>query len=114
GHQAGVKWLLAHGADPHKNDRYARNAFVWAESGPGFECLPLLKGGDELAPTESAASDAPGLAILKAAADQLPDGVSLMLHIQVKTPSVTRIEKAYYPSGCDYLLSLDLARNQVT
>ena len=116
GHQPAVKWLMQHGADPHQPDKYDRNAFLWAESGPGFDCLPILEGRDEHPePVGEASPDAPGIGQLREAADKLPEGTSLVLTIQIRTPPVTRIEKAYYANAtCHYILSIDLNRGQVT
>ncbi|HUG70366.1 MAG TPA: SMI1/KNR4 family protein [Pirellulaceae bacterium] len=115
GSKGGVRWLIEHGADVHKQDRYRRDAFIWAENGPGFECLPLLQGrNEEQAPTGNASPDAWGIAALSQAAAELPDGHGLMVSIQIKSPPVTRIEKAYYNETCHYRLSIDVRGDKVT
>ena len=114
GHQEGVRWLIARGADVHKPDKYQRTAFVWAENGPGFACLPILEGKTKPAASRPASPDAPGLAALREAAAGLEAGETLRLAIQIKSPPVTRIEKAYYPTECHYLLTMDLGGPQVT
>jgi len=115
GHQEAVKWLLAHGADPRKNDKYRRNALLWAESGPGFECLPLLEGKEESEPSREPLPDVPGLVQLTEEAGKLPAGTGLVLSLQIKSPPVTRIEKTYYPlAGCHYRLTIDVRGQHVT
>lgn len=112
--QDAVKWLMKHGADPHQADKYRRTAFIWAEHGPGFSCLPILEGRDEIPPPEGEPSpNAAGIPTLKAAADQLPQGLDIMITIQIQTPAVTRVEKAY-GADCHYRLTLYVRRPQVT
>lgn len=114
GSQDAVKWLMKHGADPHQADKYRRTAFIWAEHGPGFSCLPILEGRDEIPPPAGEPSpDAAGIAILKAAADQLPQDLDIMITIQIRTVAVTRVEKAY-GADCHYRLTLYVRRPQVT
>lgn len=114
GSRDAVKWLIKHGADPHQADKYRRTAFIWAEHGLGFSCLPILEGRDEIPPPAGEPSpDAAGIAILKAAADQLPQDLDIMITIQIQTPAVTRVEKAY-GEDCHYRLTLYVRRPQVT
>jgi hypothetical protein len=114
GNKEGVRWLIAHGADVQKPDRYQRTAFIYAETGPGFECLPILEGKDENAsPVGQPSPDAPGIGQLWQAAQQLAAGVGLTIGIQIKSPPVTRVEKAYY-NECHYLLWIDVRGNKVT
>jgi hypothetical protein len=113
GHQQGVRWLMQHGADPHKKDRYGRTAFVWAEAAPGCDCLPILKGQQEGEPAAEPLEENPAIVSLRQAAEQLPDNVGLILSIEIKSPPVTRVEKVYYQE-CHYILSVDVRRNQVT
>lgn len=114
GNKAAVKWLMDHGANPRKPDKYRRDAFVWAENGPGYECLPILEGRPEPQATGDASPDVPGIGILWEATARLPAQWGLALTIQIKTPPVTRIEKTYYPEECHYLLSIDICRKHVT
>jgi len=114
GNQEGVRWLIAQGADVRKADKYQRTAFIWAERGPGFACLPILEGKESRSAGRPAVPDVKGLAALKEAASHLEPGVTLRLSIQIKSPPVTRIEKAYYPIECHYALTMDLEGNQVT
>lgn len=113
GNKSAVKWLLEHGADPRKTDKFRRDAFVWAEKGQGFECLRILEGRPESDPNDNVSPDAPGIGMLWEAASQLPRECGLVLRIQIKTPPVTRVEKIYYPEECHYLLSIDLRHNHV-
>ena len=105
---------MDHGADPRKQDKYRRDAFVWAESGPGYECLPILEGRPEPQPTGNASPDAPGIGILWEAAAKLAPQWGLAVTLQIKTPPVTRIEKTYYPEECHYVLTIDVRRDHVT
>jgi hypothetical protein len=114
GKKEAVKWLIAHGADVQKPDKYQRTAFIWAESGPGYDCLPLLEGRDETGPARGEPSaDAEGIAILSQAAEELPAGHGLVVSIEIKSPPVTRVEKAYYHE-CHYRLSIDVRGDKVT
>ncbi|MFO1042602.1 MAG: ankyrin repeat domain-containing protein [Planctomycetaceae bacterium] len=114
GSREAVKWLMKHGADPHQADKYRRTAFIWAEHGLGFSCLPILEGRDEIPPPAGEPSpDAAGIAILKAAADQLPPDLDIMITIEVRTVAVTRVEKAY-GEDCHYRLTFYVRRPQVT
>lgn len=114
-HLGGVKWLLAHGADAEKKDKYGRTALIWAESHRDKTCRRLLLGQEEQPkPTGTATTDAPGFAELIEAASKLTEGVSLMVRVEFRTPSVTRQEKAYFPAGCHYILTFDVTRKQVT
>ena len=111
----GVKWLLAHGADANKADKYGRTPLIWAETHEDQTCRRLLLGQEgQPQPTGTAAADAPGFAALIEAESELPEGVSLMVQVQIKTPSVTRQEKLYFPEGCHYILTFDVTRKQVT
>jgi hypothetical protein len=113
GRKDAVQWLLAHGADVHKPDKYQRTAFMWAEHGPGYECLPLLEGRDENPPPPRAPlPDAPGIAALRYAAERLPDGQDILLSMQIKSPPVTRVEHAYYHE-CHYRLSVFVRGDKV-
>jgi hypothetical protein len=115
GSKEGVRWLIEHGADVHKQDRYQRDAFIWAENGPGFECLSLLQGRtEEATPAGDASPDAWGIAALSQAAEELPAGHGLMVSIQIKSPPVTRVEKVYYKKGFHYRLSIDVCGDKVT
>lgn len=114
GHQAAVKWLLEHGANPRQPDRFQRDAFLWAESGAGANCLPLLQPRTATAPTRAAAPDVPGIGLLAAAAQQLPSQTSLILSLEIKSPPETRVERAYGLPEYHYRLSIDLQRQQVT
>jgi hypothetical protein len=114
GDQEATRWLLAHGADPHKRDRYGRDAFVWAESAPGYDCLPILEGKESVATErEDAVVDVAGLDVLIKAADALSPGVHILIQVQMKSPPVTRAEKAYY-SECHYLLEIAIGSDKVT
>jgi hypothetical protein len=114
GKKDGVRWLIAHGADVHKADKYQRTAFMWAEHGPGFECLPLLEGKEENpAPPRAPMPDAPGIAALAQAAWRLPKGQDILVSIQIKSPPVTRVEKAY-DHECHYRLSILVQDDKVT
>lgn len=113
GHKDAVRWLIAHGADIHKEDKYQRTAFIWAESGPGFDCLPLLQGQEENpVPPREPMPDAPGIAALWQAARDLPKDQDILVSIQIKSPPVTRIEKAYYHE-CHYRLSIYVQGDKV-
>lgn len=115
GRKDAVRWLLDHGADPKKKDRYGRNALLWAENGPGHACLAMLEGRTEPAPTGSASADAPGVAALAQAAAALGPGLTLRLQIEMTSPPVTRIEKVYYADvGCHYRLTFEVNNTQVT
>jgi len=110
-----VRWLLDHGADPRKEDRYGRSALIWAERGPGHACLAMLEGRPEPVPTGTAAADAPGIALLADAANALQPGLTLQLQIEIQSPPVTRIEKIYYvDTGCHYRLTFEINSGQVT
>ncbi len=51
GRKDAVRWLLDHGADPKKTDRYDRKCpALGAENGPGHACLAMLEGRPEPAP----------------------------------------------------------------
>jgi hypothetical protein len=114
GKKEAVKWLIAHGADVQKPDKYQRTAFIWAESGPGYDCLPLLEGRDETEPAGGEPSaDAEGIVVLSQAAEKLPAGHGLIVSIEIKSPPVTRVEKAYYHE-CHYRLSIDVRGDKVT
>jgi hypothetical protein len=115
GRKDAVRWLLEHGADPKKSDRYGRNALIYAESGPGQSCLALLEGRPEPAPTGQAAPDAPGVTVLSEATAALAPGLTLRLQIEMTSPPVTRIEKVYYAEvGCHYRLTFEVNNGQVT
>ncbi len=110
-----VRWLLDHGADPKKADRYGRTALIYAESGQGNACLAMLEGRPEPTPTGTATPDAPGIAVLSAAAAALPAGITLRLQIEMTSPPVTRVEKVYYAEvGCHYRLTFEVNNGQVT
>lgn len=108
-----VKWLLQHGADPNKYDKYQRNAFTWTDRGPGYDCLAILQGNENVAPPRAAQADVPAIDQLLQAAKQLPADTSLMLVIQIKSPPVTQVEKRWN-SECHYRLSYDIHRHIVT
>jgi len=115
GRKDAVRWLLDHGADPTKKDRYGRNALLWAENGPGHACLAMLEGRAEPAPTGAASTDAAGVAALAQAAAALGPGLTLRLQIEMTSPPVTRIEKVYYADvGCHYRLTFEVNNGQVT
>jgi hypothetical protein len=115
GREEAVRWLMEQGADPHQKDRYSRDAFIYAEHGPGFNCLALLKGENKPVATGKATPDAPGINELAEAAAQFAPGRTLLLQIEMKSPPVTRIEKVYYPdTGCHYRLTFEVGKGQVT
>lgn len=115
GHIEGVRWLLQHGADVHRTNKYGFNALTFAESGPGYACLPLLQGKAEPAPTGASAPDAPGVSQLADAAASLAKGRVLQVQIEIKAPPVTRVEKLYYgTAGCHYRLTFTVGDGQVT
>lgn len=108
-----VKWLMEHGADPAKFDKYQRNAFTWTDRGPGYDCLATLEGKDNLAPPRAPREDVAGIELIHQAANTLSDGTSLVIVVQIKSPPVTRIEKAW-STECHYRLSIDVQRRCVT
>lgn len=108
-----VKWLLQHGADPNKYDKYQRNAFTWTDRGPGFDCLAILQGKDNLAPPRTPEQDVAAIDQLLQAARRLPKDTSLLLIVQIKSPPVTQVEKRWN-SECHYRLTFDIQRHCVT
>lgn len=113
GKTAAVKWLLQHGADPHKFDKYQRNAFTWTDRGPGYDCLANLEGKENAAPPRTPQLDVPSFDQLDQAAKQLPNGTSLVIIVQIKSPPVTEAEKRW-STECHYRLTFDIQRQQVT
>lgn len=110
-----IKWLLARGADPKKPDKFGRTAFDWAQTPGDQVCMRLLKGQPEQpVPTSAASADDPGFAVLMEVGSKLPEKVSLIVMIEIRTPPVRRMEKMVYPKGCHYTLKFDVTRDQVT
>lgn len=115
GRKDAVRWLLDHGADPNRTDRYGRNASIYAEHGRGRDCLALLQGRPEPAPLDANAFNIPAFSKLNVAAAALAPGQTLRLQIEIQSPPVTRIEQVYYAGvGCHYRLTFEVNNGKVT
>jgi hypothetical protein len=119
GRKEAVRWLLDHGADPHKQDRFHQDSFQLATTALGRACLPVLQAHAPpiAAPdsTDSAAAQIPGLVELTTAANQLPADKTLRLVVEMTSPPVTQLEQVYYAEvGCHYRLTFELGNTQVT
>lgn len=108
-----VRWLMRHGADPAKFDNYQRNAMTWTDRGPGYECLAVLQGKENIAPPRPARPDVSGIDQLRRAAGQVAEGSCLIIVVQIKSPPVTELERRLYKE-LHYQLSIDMERRSVT
>ncbi len=118
GRKEAVRWLIDHGADPKQKDDYGRDAFDWNENVGDYDCSAALRGEPEPVDAEASAptalpSDIPGVDVLNKAAAELPEGIDLMIRAQIKSPPVSRTEKAFFQE-CHYTLSMAVGNRQVT
>jgi hypothetical protein len=116
-----VEWDEEHGLElpwdveggTSANEKAERLSKLLPTGFPAVGGLGWQAGHESQTAPSNAAFDIPGAHELWDAAQQLPNGVGLVLSLQIKSPPVTDVEKAYYHES-HYLLSMDVRGDKVT